>query len=106
MKGDGVRKGANLNLSLSGSLRSLVHGRASVVDVLPTLLYLHGLPVADELEGRVLYELFERAHLAERQEIRIPGYGEFASTRNVEIELPAGDQEEYQQRLRSLGYID
>lgn len=106
VKGDGVQKGQPINLTLAGSLRSSLYGPMSVVDVLPTLLYLHDLPVADELEGRVLYELFERSYLRQRQEIRVPGYGEFAATRNVEVELPTVDQEEYEERLRSLGYID
>jgi predicted AlkP superfamily phosphohydrolase/phosphomutase len=51
--GDGVRAG--------GVIRG-----ASVLDVAPTVLYLMGLPVARDMEGRVLTEIvdeeFERAH--------------------------------------------
>ena len=51
--GDGVRPGAAL-------------GSASVLDVAPTVLYLMGLPVARDMEGRVLTEIveedFTRAH--------------------------------------------
>jgi len=46
MSGEGVRPGARAS-------------RASVLDVLPTLLYLMGLPVARDMEGRVLTELVE-----------------------------------------------
>lgn len=53
MVGDGVRAGATL-------------GRASLLDVTPTLLYLMGLPVARDMEGRVLADALEdgfmRAH--------------------------------------------
>jgi hypothetical protein len=44
--GDGIRQG--------GTLRS-----ASVLDVAPTLLYLMGLPVARDMEGRVLTEILD-----------------------------------------------
>jgi predicted AlkP superfamily phosphohydrolase/phosphomutase len=51
--GDGIRRG------------STVEG-ASVLDVAPTVLYLMGLPVARDMEGRVLTEIveddFARAH--------------------------------------------
>src|SRR5258707_14166898 len=44
--GDGIRAGASL-------------GTASVVDVAPTILYLMGLPVARDLDGRVLTEILD-----------------------------------------------
>ena len=51
--GDGIRAGAVLQ-------------QASVLDVAPTILYLMGLPVARDMEGRVLTEMLEedftRAH--------------------------------------------
>jgi hypothetical protein len=51
--GDGIRPGALLQ-------------QASVLDVAPTILYLMGLPVGRDMEGRVLTEMldeeFTRAH--------------------------------------------
>ena len=51
--GDGIRPGVVLQ-------------GASVLDVAPTILYLSGLPVARDMEGRVLTEMldddFARAH--------------------------------------------
>ena len=51
--GDGVRAGARIE-------------NASVLDITPTVLYLMGLPVARDMEGRVLAEMldddFTRAH--------------------------------------------
>jgi predicted AlkP superfamily phosphohydrolase/phosphomutase len=50
--GDGIRPGATL--------------KASVLDLTPTMLYLMGLPVARDMEGRVITEMlqddFTRAH--------------------------------------------
>ena len=53
--GDGIRPGATLE-------------RASVLDVAPTILYLMGLPVARDMEGRVLTEIVD-----ERLRPRAPG---------------------------------
>ncbi len=106
VKGQGVRAGHDLNLTLGGSIADRLRGRVSVFEVLPTLLYMHGLPISDELDGRVLYRLFERSYLASRPEVRVASYGDFGSTRKIELEVSAEAQEEHLERLRSLGYID
>ncbi len=105
-KGPGVRRGHDLNLTLGGSLADRLRGRVSVFDVLPTLLYMHGLPISEELDGRVLYRLFERSYLQGRPEVRIASYGDLGGGRAVEAEVSAEAQQEHLERLRSLGYID
>lgn len=47
---------------------------ASVLDVAPTLLYLLGLPVARDMEGRVLTEMLETAYAREHPVTFIPSY--------------------------------
>jgi hypothetical protein len=47
---------------------------ASVLDVAPTLLYLLGLPVARDMEGRVLTEMLEPAFAREHPVTFIPSY--------------------------------
>jgi hypothetical protein len=47
---------------------------ASVLDVTPTLLYLMGLPVARDMEGRVLTEILEPAFARENPVTFIPSY--------------------------------
>ena len=76
--GDGIRPGA--------TLRS-----ASVLDLAPTILYLMGLPVARDMEGRILVEMlqddFTRAHPV----TFIPSYESLAVTpvtARVPPELP------------------
>jgi predicted AlkP superfamily phosphohydrolase/phosphomutase len=82
--GDGIREGAALH-------------DASVLDLAPTLLYLLGLPVAADMEGRVLTELvveeFARAHPVSF----IPSYESLAVTPMAEggdAELPPLPEEE------------
>jgi len=52
MNGPGIKAGANVD-------------QANIQDVLPTLLYALGLPVPDDVDGRVLYDLFTPAWQAE-----------------------------------------
>jgi hypothetical protein len=77
-----------------------------VLDLLPTLLYLHGLPVADDLEGEPIWRLFTREHLAAHPLRRVPSYGRFTPGAELAIETDAESDEEYERRLRGLGYID
>jgi len=52
--------------------------RASVLDVAPTLLYLLGLPVARDMEGRVLTEILEPEFAQENPVTFIPSYESLA----------------------------
>jgi predicted AlkP superfamily phosphohydrolase/phosphomutase len=60
--GDGIRPGAH------------VRG-ASVVDVAPTILYLMGLPIARDLDGRVLTEILDEDFARAHPVTYIPSYG-------------------------------
>jgi hypothetical protein len=63
--GEGIRPGAT-------------PARASVLDVAPTLLYLLGLPVARDMEGRVLTEILEPAFARQNPVTLIPSYESLA----------------------------
>lgn len=102
-RGRGIRAGWS-GLSLAGSLAEAVHGPIDVMDVLPTVLYWQGLPVAADLDGTVAYRLFDPEFLAGRPEVRVPSYAGLAPGRGPEIEAPA-DEREYRDRLQALGYV-
>jgi hypothetical protein len=63
--GDGIRRGGR------------VQG-ASVLDVAPTLLYLMGLPVARDMEGRVLTEILDEGFARRNPLTFIPSYESLA----------------------------
>jgi hypothetical protein len=65
--GDAIRPGTRLT-------------GASVLDVAPTLLYLFGLPVARDMEGRVLTEMLEPAFAREHPMTFIQSYEGLAVT--------------------------
>lgn len=102
LQGPGIRAGHDLNLSLPASLAN--HAKfVSVLDVLPTLLYLHGLPISNEIDGQVIYRALERSLARSQPRLSIPSYGDFESSREVAIETD--DEDEYLERMKSLGYI-
>jgi predicted AlkP superfamily phosphohydrolase/phosphomutase len=59
--GDGIRTGARLE-------------RGSILDLAPTLLYLMGLPVARDMEGRVWTEILDEEFLRHHPVSFIPSY--------------------------------
>ena len=82
--GKGIKPGAKIN-------------SARVIDVMPTNLAILGMPVAEDMEGRVLIELFK----APRHINKIPTYGTVEKERI--IETPSVNDLE---KLKSLGYIN
>jgi predicted AlkP superfamily phosphohydrolase/phosphomutase len=77
---------------------------ANIMDVAPTILYAMGLPIPDDMDGRVLEEIFTPQY-RQTHDIR------FESGRDAgvkETETPAYSKEEEEamlQRLRDLGYL-
>jgi predicted AlkP superfamily phosphohydrolase/phosphomutase len=65
--GDGIRAGAVLQ-------------EASVLDVAPTILYLMGLPVARDMEGRVLTEMLDEEFTRAHHLSFVPSYDAVAGT--------------------------
>jgi len=58
--------------------------QAQLVDILPTLLYSVGLPIARDLDGRVLTGAFDNAFLARQPLTFVPSY----ETLELEEEAP------------------
>lgn len=91
MRGPGIRPGARLE-------------GATLYDVLPTLMAALGLPVAEDLEGRVLDEAFCPGVESVRSPPRVATYGSAESYAPTIVRPPALEQELLDQ-LESLGYL-
>ncbi|MCD4690133.1 hypothetical protein K8S17_01585, partial [bacterium] len=78
----------------------------SVLDITPTLLALYGLPVGEDMDGRVLTEAIEPEFLKRYPITSVPSYEEdlVADDGTEPLESPVDD--EVRERLRSLGYIE
>jgi predicted AlkP superfamily phosphohydrolase/phosphomutase len=90
IKGPNIKKGHKIQ-------------RAHIFDVLPTILYIFDLPVAKDMDGKVLTEVFEKRTLDERPIRYIESYeGEEPREKGRrDKELDKKTLEE----LRALGYI-
>lgn len=77
----------------------------SVLDLTPTMLALYGMPVAEDMDGRVLTEAIDPGFLESNPVTTIATYetGERGGE-DEPIESPV--DEEIRERLRSLGYIE
>jgi arylsulfatase A-like enzyme len=75
----------------------------TILDVMPLLAALKGLPVADDLEGRLREDLFDPSFLAARPIRRVATYGRRGSI--VAAKDAAFADAELMERLRALGYV-
>ena len=79
--------------------------KASVYDLAPTILALMGLPVADNLEGRVLTEMIEPAFFEKHPLTTIDSYDRLLG--RTLIPLPEdGDDDAGMDQIKALGYVD
>jgi predicted AlkP superfamily phosphohydrolase/phosphomutase len=90
-KGEGIRKGSKVF-------------DTRIYDVTPTLLYLFGFPVASDMDGRVLEEIFEETYIARHPQTTIPTY-ERGDRLGVLPPLRTGADEELLEKYKALGYI-
>lgn len=74
--------------------------KARIYDIAPTLLHLHDQPIPEEMDGDVLFDVFESDEIDEETN-RVPIRTLVKQGDNIE----RGDDEEVQQRLEDLGYI-
>ncbi len=90
LSGPGIRAGAEV-------------ADASVLDVTPTILALYGMPVGEDMDGRVLEEALEPYFLAEHPPRTVPTYEE--DTIAAHEVAPSLQDADLMEKLRALGYI-
>ena len=75
--------------------------KATVLDVTPTLLYLFGIPPPDDMDGRVLEEIFDKdLSVIERKENETTDRAD-----NISWTLERDEIALIEERLKKLGYI-
>jgi predicted AlkP superfamily phosphohydrolase/phosphomutase len=80
----------------------------SVLDITPTILALCGLPVAEDMDGKVIEEAIDPGFLTEHPVTTIPTYEREApdAGRGAQEPVESPLDDEIREELRSLGYID
>jgi predicted AlkP superfamily phosphohydrolase/phosphomutase len=76
---------------------------ADILDVTPTILYALGLPVARDMEGRVLTDGFDIEFLKSHPVTFVPTYETESREAGTPLRSPVDDK--IKQRLKALGYI-
>ena len=79
----------------------------SIYDVVPTVLRILDLPIAEDLPGRVLTEALDENWLARHPARHVSSYaGPPFEVSDPDPELSSPGDEALKQELRSLGYIE
>lgn len=76
---------------------------ASVLDIAPTLLYLHRCPIPNAMDGSVLTEMFTTDAKKEREIKQTEKYGQ---TFRQNREWSPEEESELEEQLSSMGYLD
>jgi hypothetical protein len=90
--GNGISAGATIN-------------QPNVYDITPTVLFMMGLPVAQDMSGRILEEVFEKEVLKARDSRWIASYGTWNPSAPLDITIDEGVEEDALEELKALGYI-
>ncbi len=96
MAGPGIRPGGRLS-------------SATVLDIMPTILALAGIPPAKDLDGQILLDAFTpkfRRKVERRMADQVDSYEPLVPPRSADAKAGREVDEEILRRLRSLGYID
>lgn len=76
--------------------------RPHILDITPTMLYLLGLPVPRDLDGKVLTSAFEDTHV---RSFPVDYTDVSTDKSNLDEEYPAEEDEAIRERLKALGYL-
>ena len=85
---------------------------SSVLDVTPTVLYLMGLPVGEDMDGHVLADAIEGSHLEAHPVETVPTYDTLAPSGAAEAARGQKDphvppiSESTMERMQELGYVE
>lgn len=92
-------------IAAGGPLKRGVTVKASLLDIAPTALALMGLPVPEDMPGKVLVDLIRSEFLNQHPVRKIPSYEGLIPL--VHVRPGANpDDEQSLQMLRSLGYVN
>jgi len=89
--------------------KDIVHGcelpDVSVLDITPTVLALWGLPVGEDMDGRVLTDAIEPSFLKAHPVRTIPTYEDVVKRQHSDEPIESPVDDEIRERMKALGYI-
>lgn len=82
---------------------------ANLLDICPTLLHLFGLPVGEDMDGKILLDLYDPEIASPAPILRIPSWDRIAGDHGMHPEdqqIAPADSKAALDQLVALGYID
>jgi predicted AlkP superfamily phosphohydrolase/phosphomutase len=76
---------------------------AQITDIAPTILYLTGLGLPDDMDGQILTQAFQPDFLAAHQAQKVSAA---ATAESIKKDFTVDESEEIAKRLKSLGYLE
>ena len=91
----------------AGMQRMHNRGQAEIMDLAPTVLYLLGLPVPCEMDGRILDEMLDPDWLSTRPPQRLPLSHRLEIQSRIQEQAASAEQRRrLEERLGDLGYLE
>jgi predicted AlkP superfamily phosphohydrolase/phosphomutase len=101
---NGLLMAAGAHVVRAGELPSA--GGATLADIAPTFLYRLGLPVPEDMDGRVLTSLFDSDYVRQHPLQRGGGSAVEGSDEPSSAEYSQEEEEAVRKRLQGLGYLE
>jgi len=73
----------------------------NIMDIAPTVLYEHGIPVPDDMDGRILTEIFDEQYVKSNPAQMVAS----DESRMSEYTYSDEEKDEVEKRLKGLGYL-
>ena len=77
---------------------------AQIIDIAPTALYLMGIPIPEDMDGRVLTDIFDEAYLADHP-VQWQRQSEVEEGQLSDDAYSDAEADEVRRRLEELGYL-
>lgn len=79
---------------------------ARLIDIAPTILYLSGLPIPSDMDGKVLTQVFKEEYVRSHSVQMCDGFGPSGELTEPRVEYSSEEEVVIKERLQGLGYIE
>jgi len=102
---EGTHRQDGIFIAAGPGIKHTTDVRAHIVDCAPTLIATLGLPVPEDMEGRVIAEIFEREPVIEKQAVK-PRQVIAGGREPPDAAYSVEDMQKVTDRLSDLGYLE